>query len=232
MDWIDLIKKSVKNYYFHTYETEFSDKYYNCTTKNRKEFLISSDPYFTIHIVDRLGGTDARDWSNKLKEIYTKIFGCLEKVPTSMFSKACKEIGKHKFIRHRKNKRQTSLCEVYITWERNFDIEVLQEDIELKSTTASGPGGQNKDKGNSKSQIIYKPLGIVLQEEQSRNLSYNHQKNIIKLKSMVIDRMKKDLGEGILKTDNIVRIYEFNNKLYIPAQPSLKVEDVIKKNIN
>ena len=232
MNWIDLIKRSAKKYYFNAYKTELTSNNYISEFKSLEEFLICSNPYFTINVVDRLGGTDAKDWAIQLKEIYIKIFGCLDKVPGDIFFKACKEVGRHKFIRNRKNKRKTSICEVYLTWDKDFDIEVQHQDIELKSTTSSGPGGQNRDKGNSKSQILYKPLSIVLQEEHSRSLSDNHKKNMVKLKEMVINRMKKDLGEGILQLNDIVRIYEFNNKLFIPAQPSLTIEDAIKKSIS
>ena len=235
MNWIELIKRSAEKYYFNNYENNttktFFKNNYNCRSKSIEEFLICSNPYFSMHVVDRLGGIDAKDWSNQLKAIYQRIFGDVDKISGDIFFRACREVGRHKFIRYRKNKKQTSVCEVYLTWQKDFNIEVSSQDIELRSSTASGPGGQNRDKGNSKSQIIYKPLGIVIQEEGSRSLSDNHNKNLIKLKGMVIDRMKRDLGEGIFQLDSTVRIYEFNNKLYIPTHPSLDVEDVIKNSI-
>lgn len=222
-------RTKVKPFYIHYYISSGVKEDIDWSDTNIEPKYITTEEYFFVHVEETLGGRDAKEWSEYLRERYKEIYPDLERIPFKYFKLFQKEVGKHKFIRSRKGKRQTSVCNVTMGWNNRFEFTIEDEDLIYKNVASGGPGGQNRDKSNTKAQVIYKPLKMTVSSEQHRNLGSNRELSKIKLHNAIKDMVYNYLNIGDETNDRIVRIYEEKNRIIPMSNPSKTVSEVIQE---
>lgn len=169
------------------------------------------------------GGTEANDWAEMLMRMYMRycerngwksevldmVSGgevgissvTIEIQGEYAFGKLKKENGTHRLVRlspfNAQNLRQTSFAGVEIIPiidEVDSDIEIRDEDIELKAVKASGAGGQHVNKTSSAVQIRHIPTGITVGSSERRDQFQNKKAalNILRAKLWQIEEDKRD----------------------------------------
>lgn len=219
-----LIDKKIKNLKIYS-----EGKLQEINEKNIQSGILTTNETFCIKIMPDVGGVNAVEWANKLKGWYPKN---INNIPFKYIHLFKNEEGYHKFIEVRKNdKRQTSLVRVSLIFNNDIEINFDDKDFERTKSRSSGAGGQNVNKRNTKSVIIYKPLGIYSANQESRLLVFNESNNLENLKSKICNYANVELNKMILKSLNVsdknIRIYYLKGKkIIIQDKRDKKLKDI------
>ena len=116
---------------------------------------------------------------------------------------------------------QTSTCSVAVYPKPNIeDVVIKPSDIEITWTRATGPGGQNRDKSETKCNILYLPTGERVYSQQERKQKQNQEIAMAKLKEKLylenFNEVMKNMNQarksqiGNMDRNEKIRSYNFN----------------------
>lgn len=166
------------------------------------------------------GGTEAQDWAEMLKRMYSRYCDKREwkyellhesrgeeagiKSATLLitgrnaYGFLRHEAGTHRLVRqspfNADSLRQTSfaLVEVLPQMDEGSDIEVNDDDLEWKFSRSSGKGGQNVNKVSTAVRLTHVPTGIVVESQAERTQVQNRALALSMLKAKLWDRQEQE----------------------------------------
>jgi peptide chain release factor 2 len=201
-----------------------------------------------LNIFSGAGGDDAEDFSRILFEMYTKYFDnrgwtyhivdenendnggyrniTLEVNGEKVYGDIKNESGVHRLVRlspfNAKNLRQTSfsMVEVIPQIDRDSNIQIDENELNIEISKAGGPGGQNVNKRETAVRIVHIPTGLSVRSTSERSQLQNKEKALQILKGKIFslreeERKKKEKGLYVSKTTSIewgnqIRSYVFH----------------------
>lgn len=180
-----------------------------------------SGAILTVHAGQ--GGTEANDWASMLLRMYTRYAerngwkaelinlvpgtevgissATLEISGEYAFGKLKRESGTHRLVRlspfNSQNLRQTSFAGVEVVpviSDQENDVEIKEEELEIKAVRAGGAGGQHVNKTSSAIQLKHIPTGITVHSSSRRDQFQNKQAAlaILKAKLWQIEEEKRE----------------------------------------
>lgn len=180
-----------------------------------------SGAVLTIHAGQ--GGTEANDWASMLLRMYTRFAErsgwkseLIDLVPGTetgvssatlqiegeyVFGKLKRETGTHRLVRlspfNAQNLRQTSFAGIEVVpiiSENDNEVEIKEEDLDIKAVRAGGAGGQHVNKTSSAIQLKHIPTGITVHSSSRREQLQNKQAalQILKAKLWQIEEEKRE----------------------------------------
>ena len=193
------------------------------------------------------GGTEAQDWAQMLYRMYTrwaerhgyayKILDYLDGDEAGIKSASIliegmnaygflkSENGVHRLVRvspfDASGRRQTSFAslEVMPEIDKDVNIEIREEDIQMDVYRASGAGGQKVNKTSSAVRLTHIPTGIVVSCQEERSQFQNREKCMqmlasklyqieqARIESAVTSERRSQVGTGM--RNERIRTYNF-----------------------
>ncbi len=166
------------------------------------------------------GGTEAQDWVSMLLRMYTKwadhhgfkteLLDQLDGEEAGIKSASIhitgfnaygflkSEHGVHRLVRispfDSSARRQTSFASVEVMpeIEKDVNVEIRPEDIEMEVFRASGAGGQHINKTSSAVRLIHKPTGIVVACQTQRSQVQNREFCMKMLMSKLVEIKERE----------------------------------------
>lgn len=121
------------------------------------------------------------------------------------------ESGVHRLVRispfNSASQRHTSfvMVEVVPKLDKDIDLYIAEEDLEIDFTKSSGPGGQNVNKRETAVRIVHKPTKLSAFVDTERSQLQNKEKALELIRGKVYnlreqERLEKERGMQISKT--------------------------------
>lgn len=178
------------------------------------------------------GGTEAMDWAEMLKRMYSRYFerkswkatlvnesrGDEAGIKSAEFEIAANyaygflknEQGTHRLVRlspfNADNLRQTSFALVEVLPlldESDDEIKLADADLDWNFSRAGGAGGQSVNKTSSAVELTHKPSGIVVKCREERSQVQNKEKALKKLKNKLAQLEAKKLQDELNKEKGV-----------------------------
>jgi peptide chain release factor 2 len=201
-----------------------------------------------LNILSGAGGDDAEDFSSILLNMYRKYatnkgwsFSIIHVHPNdhggyrnisveidgkNVYGTLRNESGVHRLVRispfNAKEQRHTSfsLVEVIPKFEKEGELEIPPEELDISFARAGGPGGQNVNKRETAVRIVHIPTKISVHMTSERSQAQNKEKGLQLIKGKLYvkreeERKKKEKGMSISETTDIewgnqIRSYVFH----------------------
>jgi len=176
---------------------------------------------FSLEVLDFLDGDEAG-----IKSVTFQINGL------NAYGYLKSEHGVHRLVRispfNAAGKRQTSFVslDVMPDIDKNIEIEINMDDLEIGTYHASGAGGQHINKTSSAVRIVHKPTGIVVACQMERSQFQNKDKALQMLKAKLYMLKQQEQADKEAGIRGEARAINFGSQIrsYV-LQPYTMVKD-------
>jgi peptide chain release factor 2 len=195
----------------------------------------------TIVINSGAGGTEAQDWAEMLKRMYTRYaeqhnmkWALLDESPGDTAGiKSCEleisgdfafgylkgESGVHRLVRvspfDSSGRRHTSFASVYVypKVDDSIEINLNESEIERQTFHSSGKGGQNVNKVETAVRLKHIPSGIVVACQIERSQLRNYERALEMLKSRLYQAEIQKQNEARDEIEGTKRAIDFGSQI-------------------